>query len=209
RLFPRHQQHSRGAVGDLRRVSGGDETTFLERGLELREYVKRRARADPLVGRVNRAVDPERHDLAPETPLLGRARSALVRAHRDLVAFAARDAPLLRNQLGADALVDDAVALEKLRRVRRAVVLGDLAGRCERDVAHVLHAATDGDVVYAGRDQRGREVHRLLRRGALAVDGRGWRRDREPSLQPGVAADVVRLLAVLLHAAGEHILDRL
>src|SRR5581483_8619900 len=126
-----------------------------------------------------------------------------------LVAFAARDAPLLRNQLGADALVDDAVALEKLRRVRRAVVLGDLAGRRERDVAHVLHAATDGDVVYAGRDQRGREVHRLLRRGALAVDGRGRRLDREPSLQPGVAADVVRLLAVLLHAAGEHILDRL
>ena len=63
------------------------------------------------------------------------------------------------------------------------------------------------DVVDAGGDQRGGEVDGLLGRAALAVDGRRRRLDRQPGLQPGVAGDVERLLAELLHAAGDHVLD--
>ena len=59
----------------------------------------------------------------------------------------------------------------------------------------------DHDVVHAGGDQRGGEVDGLLGRAALAVDRRGRRLDRQPGLQPGVAADVEPLLAELLHAA--------
>jgi hypothetical protein len=45
------------------------------------------------------------------------------------------------------------------------------------------------------------------RRAALAVDRGGGRLDRQPGLQPGVAADVEHLLAVLLHTAADDVLD--
>ena len=71
----------------------------------------------------------------------------------------------------------------------------------------MLDAAADGDVMDAGGDQRGGEVDCLLRRPALAVD-RGRRGlDRQPGLEPGVAGDVDALLAELLHAAGDDVLD--
>ena len=63
------------------------------------------------------------------------------------------------------------------------------------------------DVVDAGGDERRGEVHRLLGGAALAVDGGGGRLDRQPGLEPGVAADVDALLAELLHAAGDDVLD--
>ena len=58
-----------------------------------------------------------------------------------------------------------------------------------------------------GGDQRGAEVHGLLRRAALAVDGRRGGLDRQPGLQPRVARDVPGLLADLLDAAGDDVLD--
>ena len=86
------------------------------------------------------------------------------------------------------------------------LLLGLHAGG-ERQVAHVLDARADDDVVDAGGDQRGAEVDGLLGRAALAVDGRRGGLDRQPGLQPGVARDVERLLAELLHAAGDDVLD--
>ena len=71
----------------------------------------------------------------------------------------------------------------------------------------MLDAAADDDVVNAGGDQRGGEVDRLLSGAALAVDGRRRCLDRQPGLEPGVAADVDRLLAELLDAAGDDVLD--
>ena len=50
-------------------------------------------------------------------------------------------------------------------------------------------------------DLGGGEVDRLLRRAALAVDRRRRRLVGQARLEPRVAADVERLLAVLLHAA--------
>ena len=74
-------------------------------------------------------------------------------------------------------------------------------------MAHMLDATADRDVVHAGCDQSRGEVDRLLRRSALPVDGRRRSLDRQAGLEPGVAADVVRLLPVLLDAAGDDVLD--
>ena len=83
----------------------------------------------------------------------------------------------------------------------------DLHAVAERDVAHVLDAAADHDVVDAGGDERRGEVHGLLGGAALAIDRRGCCLDRKPGLEPGVPADVHPLLAELLDAAGDDVLD--
>ena len=63
------------------------------------------------------------------------------------------------------------------------------------------------DVVDAGGDHRRGEVDGLLAGAALAVDGGGGGLDRQPGLEPGVAGDVDALLAELLDAAGDDVLD--
>ena len=62
-------------------------------------------------------------------------------------------------------------------------------------------------VVHARGDQRRAEVHGLLRGTALPIDGGRRRLRRQPRLQPRVAPDVEHLLAVLLHAARDHVFD--
>ena len=88
-----------------------------------------------------------------------------------------------------------------------AEVLLRLHARRERQVAHVLDARADHRVVHPRGDQRGGEVDRLLGGAALAVDRRAGRLDRQALLQPRVARDVEALLAELLDAAGDHVLD--
>ena len=85
------------------------------------------------------------------------------------------------------------------------MLLHHLVAVGEGDVAHVLDAAADRDVVDAGGDQRRGEVDRLLGGAALAVDRRRRGLDRQAGLEPGVAADVDALLAELLGAAGDHV----
>ena len=89
-------------------------------------------------------------------------RGALLRAQADLVAFAARDPPSLRDELGTHPLVNEAIALEKLPWERRPERLGDLLAGVQRDSSHVLDSCSDHDVVNAGRDERCGEVDRLL-----------------------------------------------
>ena len=97
--------------------------------------------------------------------------------------------------------------LEQLGRPGRADVVDPLEADAHRDVAHVLDARADRGVVDAGGDQGGGEVDGLLGGAALAVDRRGGRLDRQTGLEPGVAADVEHLLAVLLDTAGDDVLD--
>ena len=118
-------------------------------------------------------------DLALEAAFLGRLVRELVRAQAELVELGARDLPLVGDHLRRDALRDEVVARHQLVRPRRADLVDEVEGDAHRDVAHVLDAAADHDVVDAGADERGAEVDGLLGRAALAVDGRRRRLDRE------------------------------
>ena len=153
------------------------------------------------------AVDLEGHDLALELALLRGAVRELVRAQRELVELVARDLPLVGDHLRAQPLPDDVVLLHQLRREGAAVLLLGLHAHAERQVAHVLDARADDHVVDTGRDECRAEVHRLLRRAALAVDRRRSGLDREALLQPRVARDVERLLADLLDTPRDDVLD--
>ena len=75
-------------------------------------------------------------------------------------------------------------------------------------VGHGLDAGGDRDVVGAGHHALGGEVEGLLRRTALAVDGRGGHRLGPPGGEHGVAADVERLLGDLHDAAHDHVVDQ-
>jgi hypothetical protein len=88
-----------------------------------------------------------------------------------------------------------------------ADLVDPVEAHAHRDVAHVLDARADDDVVDAGGDERRAEVHRLLGRAALAVDRRRRRLLGQAGLEPRVARHVEHLLAVLLHAARDDVLD--
>ena len=130
-----------------------------------------------------------------------------MRAHGELVELRARNLPLIGDHLRAEALPDDVVLGHQLRGEGVAEVLLGFHPRGKRQVAHVLDAGADHRVVYAGGDQRGGEVDGLLGGAALAIDGRTGGLDRQTLLQPCVAGDVEALLAELLNAPGDHILD--
>ena len=174
-LLARHQQHRGRAVGDLRRVARGDLAVLLERRLELP-----RAPRGVVSGRmpwsvdVRVAVDLDRDDLALEAALLGRlvrragasARPSSSSSERGISHWSAIISALraLRRQVVAAPAARAGTARRTRRRLR--------CRRRHRDVAHVLDARADHDVVDAGGDQRGGEVDRLLGRAALAVDRR-------------------------------------
>ena len=76
-----------------------------------------------------------------------------------------------------------------------------------RDAGHGLDAAADGDVAGAGLDEVGGEVDGLLGAAALAVYGRGGDRVGEVGGEEHVAGDVDALLADLVDAAEDDVLD--
>ena len=133
---------------------------------------------------------------------------ASVALERVLVHVLARDLPLLGQELGHPELhpqpaLDDVE--ERLReRARPAPGV-----RGQRDAAHGLHAAGDGEVVVARHHTRGREVDGLLGRPALAVDGRGRDRLGQSRRHPGVAGHVGGLLAHLADTAADDVVDAL
>ena len=112
RLLAAHQENGRRAVGDLRGVAGGDDAVVPERRLELGQDGERRLRANALVVGDDRSVHGKRHRLSLEALLVDRSRSTLLRADRDLVAVAPRHRPLLGDQLGAQPLGNELIALE-------------------------------------------------------------------------------------------------
>ncbi|MCO5556213.1 hypothetical protein L7F22_009759 [Adiantum nelumboides] len=194
----RGQHDHRVGAGEHRGVHPRDRGQPSSRAFS--EALERAAAADTLVG----GDAGDRGDLAVEAAVVLRGGSALVRLQGELVETLSREAPLLGDHLGADALVRrDAVALGEV--VAQRVLL--LARGAHRDPGHRLDATGDGDVVLPG-DQAGRgEVHGLLARPALAVHAHAGHRLREPGGQGGVAGDVEGLLAALGHAAPDDVLD--
>ena len=77
----------------------------------------------------------------------------------------------------------------------------------DRDPAHHLDAAGDGDVDHARSDERGGEVGGLLARAALGVDGGGRGRCGQAGREPRRAGDVEALLADLADAAADDLAD--
>ena len=92
-------------------------------------------------------------------------------------------------------------------RRREAVLLADQHRGGDRDRAHVLHAAGDDEVLGAGHHALRGEVHRLLRRAALPVDGHAGHVVGQPGHQPRRAGDVAGLRADRVAAAEDHVVD--
>src|SRR5262249_41244064 len=114
------------------------------------------------------------------------------------------------------AVARDALGGLELRRglIPRPVRCLEVAGAVDRvgpepDVAHHLETARDAAVDAARLDQRAHEMVGLLARPALRVDRRAARVPGLAGPEPGVAGDVVRLLAGLGDAAADQLLDLL
>ena len=121
----------------------------------------------------------DRDDLVLEAALGGGLRGALLAQGAERVEVLAGDAVLVGDHVGADALRRQAglgVAVELLLREREAHALHDRGAH--RGAGHDLDAGGDDDVVGAGHHALRGEVHRLLARAALAVDGGGRARSR-------------------------------
>ncbi len=214
RLALRHPQHRRGAVRDLRRVARRMHLPFLHRP-QSRQPLEC-AGADSLVGvdaallagrlavfAQNRRVD--RLDLAFEAPFFLGAHRVVLRAQRELIAVVARDAVHLADLLGGVELVERHVPRPTGRLEEPGPMLHALS---ETDVAHHFDAAGDADVDGTGLHQRRHQVIGLLSGAALRVDGGAGDAPVGAARQPGVARQVVRLLARLRHATADNLLDQ-
>ena len=81
-------------------------------------------------------------------------------------------------------------------------------GRTHRHPAHALDARRDDDVLGARHHRLRRELDRLLRGAALAVDRDGGYAVRQAGGENRITADVVRLLPGLGDAAHDNVLNR-
>ncbi len=144
---------------------------------------------------------------SPSSSLIGTGRISLAKWPHSVAAAArrcdstanssiscARDAPLvgqfLRDaELGVELPVDFG---QELLRERAGAPTSVARHRHPR---HRLDAARDREVVHARHNRCSHEMHRLLRRTALAVDRRGGCGPRQSAGDHGVAPDVAALLA--------------
>ena len=188
RPLGRHHEHRGGAVGDLRRRARGVDTVVACHRLQRRQLLERGlAQALVAVDHVGLAGGlalvvehgrGDRHDLALVAALAPGPARPLLGLQAEGVALVATDAPLVGDALGRLELRCGLV-LGEVGLGERPAGAG-LDARPERDAAHRLDAAGDDDVGRAGGDEARPEVRRLLGRAALAVDGGGGDRERQP-----------------------------
>jgi hypothetical protein len=98
--------------------------------------------------------------LAIEAALGLRRRGQLLGPGGELIGLSAADAPLPRDHLRGEPLVDQVVVLEQLGRERRARSLDDIGAHGHP--AHALHSGGHHQVAHAGLNEVGREMDRLL-----------------------------------------------
>src|SRR5262249_40537945 len=123
----------------------------------------------------------------------------------ELVQRLPRQPPFLGDHLGRDALGDDVEALLELRRER--TVTRPHGVRAHGHPRHVLDAAGNDRVVLAGHDAHCREVCRLLAGAAHPVESRAAYVDWEARDERGGPRDFESLLAELVDAAQDDVLD--
>ncbi len=118
------------------------------------------------------------------------------------VELLAREAPLVRDALGALTLVEHVPVLQELRReVAPVGVAADGHG------AHVLDTAREHQVLLTRHHTHGAEVEGLLAAAAHAVERHPASVQRELGGEPGQASDVRALLSDLGDAAHHEVLD--
>ena len=153
-------------------------------------------------------ADGDRNDLVLEAALGRGSGGPLMALRREGIELLTRDAPLVGDHLGADALSREpglGVSLHHARSERIPELAHDRGAH--RRPRHRFHAGGDRDVIGAGHDALGGEVQRLLGGPALAVN-RGAGHGLGPArCQDGVAADVEGLLGDLHDAAHDHVVD--
>jgi len=219
--FGAHEQQRGSAVVDLAAVARGDVPAdlreplgvggIIEGGTQPGQDLGRGRRADALVPGDN----PRRPVVAghgygyhlgvEQARFLGRS-GTVVTGGGELVEFGPAETPLSRDQLGADALGNEAVRIAPTHAHAERVGAGRHVGS-HGHPAHALDTAGDHDVVDAGHDALRGEVDGLLRGAALTVDGGGRDGFREARGEDGPAGGVDGLLTDLIHAAAHHVVD--
>ena len=157
-------------------------------------------------------LDLQPDDLVAEVAALGRGGGAAVAFERIFVELLAGEAVFLGDHLRAHELaeLDAGVALFLPRRLGLAEpgLREQHAGRAHRHARHALDARRDHHVLRARHHRLRRELDRLLRRAALAVDRHGGHALGQLRRQHRAAADLEALLAALADAAHDDVLDR-
>ncbi|MNZ71388.1 hypothetical protein D3C78_897480 [compost metagenome] len=207
RTLARHDDHARSAIGNLRRSTGCDRTTFgVERRLERCQAFKGGFRANGLVEvedlqETVLVIALHRDDLVLELAFDRRLVGELVRTQAEQVLLLTGDAVHLAEHLGSQAHHPGS-----LGSVQGQVRVGVHAMH-HADVPHVLDTTDHEHVAVAGHDRLGGGVQRAHRRAAQAADGLGGRGVRDLGHQRRHAGDVPALLQGLVDAAPDHVLD--
>jgi hypothetical protein len=220
----RGDQQRAGTVVDARRVAGRHGAGLAKRCPQLRERFERRVRSRMLVAihlhdLALAACDRHRDDLLSEPAallrsdrlLLARQCEAILRLTRHAVLgsdvlcrLGHRVDAVLRlhqrvHEAPADRGVEDlGIAAERARRLA-------LHERCTR---HRLDAARYQQVHLASLDRAGRDADRVHAGAAQPVDRRARDLGGQPGEQGRHARDVSVVLARLVRAAVDHVLDR-
>jgi hypothetical protein len=155
-------------VGDLRRIAGCDQTVLLEGRLQHGQSLGGGTRANALVGRhhLDVAIDSDRNrnQFVFESPLCCSPLGTLLALRTECVEIFACDAVFNGDHVGTDALWGKPrllVPIDQFLRERRTHFELDNR-RAHRRARHHFHAGSHHDVVGAGDDALGAEMHRLL-----------------------------------------------
>ena len=166
-----------------------------------------------------RCGDRDRHELVGEPPGLDGGDGPLLALERERILALAADAPALGDVLGGLAhrvrvlalrqpRIDEPPAEGRVGHLAWSAVVGRF--RLELDVrraGHRFDAAADEHVTVADGDRVGRRVDRLETRAAQPVDGLPADLDREAGEQQRHPGHVAVVLAGLVRAAEDDVLD--
>ena len=161
----------------------------------------------------------DRNDLDREAPGLDRGCRPLLRAEREGVLIGAPDPVLGSDVLGGlghrvDAVLRLDQGVDEAPAERRVVQLGRARERAlrlaedERRPAHALDPARDQELRLARPDRARGQAHRLHARAAEAVDRGARHARRQTGQQRRHARDVAVVLARLVGAAQDDVVDR-
>jgi len=223
RLAGGGEENRRGPIVEAATVARRHRAAFAKGGLELRQLLQRRVRARSFVKVDRRRLLPRhghRQQLGTVPSRLAGGQRALVRSQREFVLLLPRDAILRRHVLGGLA---HALQREPLRHPRigeapaeGGVVALERSGReplswlhqRPRRPRHALHAAGDAQLHVAEADGARRLHCRLQPTGAEAIDGHARHVLGKAGEEQRHAGDVAVVLACLVGASEEHLVDR-